>query len=145
MKEQKTLPNNCSIDEFLNRIEDEEKKEDAYTLLHLCDSRSSFPPVMWGSSIIGFGSCHYIYPSTHEGDTPLISFSPSQNNFSIYLAVGNETIPNLLLRLGKHTMGVGCLYIKHLKEIEISVLEEIIDESIRFLIENYDSTPNTLV
>lgn len=140
MKKQKTVPNNSSVIDFLALIEDDKKKKDAYTLLRVCETKSGFPPTMWGSSIIGFGSCHYIYPSTHEGDTPLISFCPRKNNFSIYLAVGNETIPNLLLRLGKHKMGVGCLYIKHLSDIDLSVLEEIIDESINFLKNNYEVT-----
>ena len=137
MKEQKTLPNNNSVSDFLALIEDEQKKEDAYTLLALCQERSGFPPLMWGTSIIGFGSYHYVYPSRHEGDAPLISFAVRSKNFSIYTTGTEVILEELLPRLGKHKMGVGCLYINRLSDINISILEEIIDESIKVIKELY--------
>jgi len=101
---------------------------------------SGFPPVMWGSSIIGFGSYHYVYPTGHSGEAPLISFSPRKANISIYTAVGDDNLKHLLPLLGKHKMGKACLYIRTLKDIKISILESIIDESIKFLTRNYEVT-----
>ena len=140
MKEQKTLPNTTSVDDFLSLIDNEQKRKDAYTLVSLCEKMSGCPPVMWGSSIIGFGSYHYVYPTGHSGDAPLISFSPRKAYISIYTAVGDDNLKHLLPLLGKHKMGKACLYIKTLKDIKISILEAIIDESIKFLTRNYEVT-----
>ena len=90
------------------------------------------PPVMWGGSIVGFGSYHYRYASGHEGDSPLASFSPRREHLAIYLVGGFEgRHRSVLARLGPHKIGKGCLYIKRLDEVDQQALCELIDRSAR--------------
>ena len=90
------------------------------------------PPAMWGSSVIGFGSYHYRYPSGHEGDSPLASFAPRSQHLVIYL-VGEFTgrYQSVLARLGPHKTGKGCLYLKRLDDVDYDALRELIDRSVR--------------
>jgi hypothetical protein len=85
---------------------------------------SKTQPVMWGSSIIGFGTYHYVYESGREGDNLIIGFSPRKQNIAIYLRGGLAPLKDELSALGKHKTGKGCLYIKRLKDINTAILEE---------------------
>jgi hypothetical protein len=129
MTENKTKPTNDSVNTFLNKIQEQQLREDCYTILALMQKVSNFEPVMWGSAIIGFGTYHYVYDSGREGDNMLIGFSPRAQNISIYLLGGLEKIEVELSRLGKYKTGKGCLYIKSLSDVNLEVLNQIFDKA----------------
>jgi hypothetical protein len=87
-------------------------------------------PKMWGPSIIGFGSYHYVYESGREGDAPVISFSPRKAAFVLYGATRAGNADALLATLGKHTTGKGCLYIKKLADVDRKVLQGLFVQAV---------------
>jgi hypothetical protein len=129
MSANKTVPTGKSVTEFLEAISLPQKKADAYELLEMMKSITGEEPVMWGPSIIGFGSYHYRYESGREGDMLLTGFSPRAQNFSLYVGAGSERNKKLLQKLGKHSIGKSCLYIKRLSDVDRNVLKEIIKTS----------------
>lgn len=129
MSGNKTIPNEASVTQFLDKISSHQKKEDAYFLLELMKDITGEVPVMWGPSIIGFGSYHYKYDSGREGDMLLTGFSPRAQNFSLYIMAGFDRYEPLMKKLGKHSTGKTCLYIKRLSDIDIEVLKELITTS----------------
>ncbi len=137
MSSNKTIPTKQSVSDFLNGIEGVEKKADAYKLLEMMESITGEKPVMWGPSIIGFGSYHYKYDSGREGDMLLTGFSPRTQNFSLYVGAGSPAVKPLLKKLGKHSTGKSCLYIKRLSDIDEEVLKEIIESSHKYYKEKY--------
>ena len=139
MSANKTVPTSQSVEEFLERIEHPQKKEDAYTILNLMKSITGEKPVMWGPSIIGFGSYHYKYESGREGDMLITGFSPRAQNFSLYIGAGSPKIKPLLKNLGKYTTGKSCLYIKRLSEVDLKVLEDIIETSHTYYKNKYNA------
>jgi len=139
--ELKTKENDNSVLEFIEQIEHPRKKEDAYRLLDLFTETTGYPAKMWGPSIIGFGSYHYKYDSGHEGDAPLVGFSPRKAKISLYLAPYNDEREPLLQKLGKHTAGKGCVYINKVADIDTEVLKELIRQSIQVLKERYPEQP----
>lgn len=126
MAENKTKPSKESVHAFLARIQNLQLRKDCLSILKLMQTISRSQPVMWGSSIIGFGSIHYVYESGREGDMPVIGFSPRKQNISIYLMCGFDNIKNELSKLGKYKTGGGCLYIKSLGDVNVVVLKQII-------------------
>jgi len=122
----------ASVEAFLARVPDEERREDAYRLCAMMQEITGEPPTMWGTSIIGFGTYHYRYASGHEGDSALAGFSPRRQHLAIYLVgdFGNRHQP-VLARLGPHKTGTGCLYIKRLDNVNHDALRELIDRSVR--------------
>ena len=89
-------------------------------------------PKTWGSSIIGFGNKRYKSPTTgREVDWLIIGFSPRKANLSLYLSMNIKEHEATLNKLGKHKTGVGCLYINKLEEIDLNVLKEMIDASLK--------------
>lgn len=133
----KTKENDDSVIEFIENVENLKKREDAYKLLDIFTETTGFKAKMWGPSIIGFGSYHYKYDSGHEGDAPLVGFSPRKAKISLYVASGDVKRKDLLEDFGKHTTGKSCVYINKVADIEVSVLKALINESIRFLKEIY--------
>ena len=133
MYEQKTLPTENSVIDFLEGIEDEKKRQEAYTLLNLIRDITGEDPVLWRGNIVGFGEYSYRYASGHSGKSFLFGFSPRKSGFSLYTATGDQGIEERLSRLGKHRMGKACLYVNHLSEIDLAVLHEIITASVTFL------------
>ena len=129
MTENKTRPNNNSVIAFLNSVEGEEKRKDSHALLQLFKSITLEPAVMWGESIVGFGSYHYKYDSGREGDMCITGFSPRKSNFSIYIMSGFSNYQDLLEQLGPHKTGKACLYVKRLSDIDMDVLSEIMRSS----------------
>lgn len=126
----KTQLNNSSVDDFINNVPDEIKKQDSLTLLNAISEITGEPARMWGSSIVGFGKYHYKSDrSSREGDWPLVGFSPRKQNLTIYIMPGFEKLQDLLKDLGKHKTSVGCLYIKKLTDVDIKVLEKLIKRS----------------
>ena len=130
MAELKTRPNNASVDEFLDGVENASRREDARCVLAIMQRATHEAPRMWGERIVGFGSYHYRYASGHEGDWPLIGLSPGKRNLTLYIMPGFDGCQSLLARLGKHRTGKSCLYVNKLRDIDMSVLEELIRQAV---------------
>lgn len=131
--EQKTKETDQSVIEFIESVESPKKRDDAYQLLNIFEETSGFEAKMWGPSIIGFGSYHYKYDTGHEGDAPLVGFSPRKAKISLYLSPYDKEREKLLKNFGKHTSGKGCVYINKVADINVDVLREMILQSIKFL------------
>lgn len=137
MYEVKTKENDNSVIEFIEKVESPKKREDAYKLLDIFTETAGYQAKMWGPSIIGFGSYHYKYATGHEGDAPLVGFSPRKAKISLYFAPGDKKRAEMLERFGKHTTGKACVYINKISDIDVEVLKELIIQSIDFLRETY--------
>lgn len=135
----KTQETDESVISFIESIDSDKKKSDAYKLLEIFTETSGYPAKMWGESIIGFGSYHYKYPTGHEGDAALVGFSPRKAKISLYFATGDEQRKALLSELGKHTSGAACVYINKLDDVDSDVLKKLILQSIEFLQNLYPS------
>lgn len=129
MAETKTKPTQVSVDDYFAAVEPARKREDAAVLDALFRKVTGMVPEMWGPTIVGYGRYHYRYESGHEGDMCRAGFSPRKAKHSLYL-LGcrgtDEAMETLLSRLGKHSRGVGCLYVNRLADIDLAVLEEMI-------------------
>lgn len=137
MYEQKTKETDTSVIEFIESVDNPKKREDAYKLLDIFTETTGHEATMWGPSIIGFGKYHYKYESGHEGDAPLVGFSPRRAKISLYFSPGDTHRDRLLLHLGKHTTGKACVYINKVADININVLTALIKQSVSFLLEKY--------
>jgi hypothetical protein len=135
MAEAKTRPTAVSVAEFLAQVEDPRKRSDSAVLVDMMSRATGEQPRLWGSNIVGFGEYHYKYPSGHEGDAPLVGFSPRKAEFSIYLYgyEDSQVRARLLAKLGRHRMGKGCLYVKRLDQVDVAVLEELVRSSVAAL------------
>ena len=130
MSENKTIPTDSSVQTFLDSVEDVQKREDSWTLVHLMQEVTGLPPQMWGTAIIGFGKIHYKYVSGREGDTILVGFSPRKQNMALYSLSGADEYETLLPKLGKYKTGKGCLYISRLKDIDLETLKEMVKQAV---------------
>jgi hypothetical protein len=135
--EQKTKETDHSVVGFIENMESPKKREDAYKLVDIFTETTGYDAKMWGPSIIGFGSYHYKYESGHEGDAPLVGFSPRKAKISLYFAPGIPKREELLKDFGKHTTGKGCVYINKVADINITILKSLITQSVQFLQETY--------
>ena len=122
------------IEDFSNN---EQKRKDALDLVEFMKKITGFEPRMWGPSIIGFGHYHYKYASGHEGDAPLIGFSPRKTAISLYVFTGLEEHNHLLEGLGKFKKGKACIYVNKLSDLDEAVLEKLIRATIGYLHEMY--------
>jgi hypothetical protein len=126
------VPTSADVDAFLEAVPDENRRSDARALLELMRFVTGEPPVMWGPTIVGFGSYHYRYESGRTGDAPLAGFSPRKPNLVVYLVGGFEDrYPKLLEQLGPHKTGKACLYLKRLGDVDLDVLRQLIERSMR--------------
>ncbi len=130
MADNKTKPSKLSVAAFIDALTDPARRSDAKALLKLMQSTAGEKPKMWGPSIIGFGSYHYKYESGREGDMPLIGFSPRKAANVLYGMIGASDSKALLAKLGKHTTGKGCLYIKKLADVDQKILEAMAIEAV---------------
>jgi hypothetical protein len=130
MAENKTKPTKLSVAAFVAAITDSSRRADAKALVKLMQSAAGEKPQMWGPSIIGFGRYHYRYDSGREGDIPLIAFSPRKAATVLYGLTGASDSKAMLPKLGKHTTGKGCLYIKKLSDVDQRVLQSMIAKSL---------------
>lgn len=137
MYEPKTKETDESIVEFIEKVESPKKRDDAYKLLEIFKEVTGFEAKMWGPSIIGFGAYHYVYRTGHEGDAPLVGFSPRKAKISLYFAPGDTAREALLANFGKHTTGKACVYINKVDDIDTEVLKELIRQSVLFLQSQY--------
>lgn len=132
LAEIKTKPTSASVEDFINAVTDEQKRKDCFVLLEMMKKATGEEPVLWGSSIIGFGNKRYKSPATgREVDWLVIGFAPRKANISLYLMMDIKKQAAVLEKLGKHKTGVGCLYINKLKDIDLKVLKGMIENSLK--------------
>ena len=129
MSENKTVATTDSVKVFLDKIQDAQLRADCYAIVEMMGAASQQKPVMWGSAIVGFGSYHYVYESGREGDNLVIGFSPRSQNIAVYLKGGLAPLEGELAQLGKYKTGKGCLYIKSLADIDLSVLRTLMQQA----------------
>ncbi len=126
----KTQPNDRNVLLFLNNIENSQRKQDCLELLGLFKEATYLEPVMWGDSIVGFGSYHYKYKSGQEGDWFLTGFSPRKQNLTIYIMSGFKDFQKQLEKLGKCKTSSSCLYVNKLEDIDSKILKEMVKDSV---------------
>ena len=126
MAENKTKAMEASVEDYFAAIGDEARRKDCETLATLMTKVTKQQPTMWGASIVGFGSYHYKYESGREGDSCLTGFASRKNDISVYLTANVLGQDELLLKLGKHKIGKGCLYVRKLGDIDLTVLEQLV-------------------
>ena len=137
MAQNKTEPAATSVADFIAAIPDPQKREDAHALAAILERLAGEQPYMWGTSIVGYGTYHYVYDSGREGDAARIGFSPRAKELVVYLVDGYEERADLLARLGKHRIGKSCLYIRKLADVDRGVLEELVAASLASMDERY--------
>ena len=130
MAELKTKKTEQSVDAFIKKIPEEQKRKDAAIILEMMEKATKAKAKMWGSSIIGFGDRHLKYESGRELDWFVIGFSPRKQNFAFYISGAVEKQPALLKKLGKYKTGKGCLYITKLEDVDLAILKEIITKGL---------------
>lgn len=130
MAEPKTKPTTDSVEEFLNRIADEQRRKDCLRVLEIMKAATKAEPAMWGTSIVGFGRYRYKYESGTKGEWFLVGFAPRKQDLTLYLMSGLERYPALLKKLGKHKTGKSCLYIKKLEDVDVPTLKQLIKKSL---------------
>lgn len=129
MAENKTRPTDQNVIDFLDSVNHQTRREDGFTLLEIMKEVTGEDPVMWGSSIVGFGSYHYKYESGREGDMPIIGFSPRKQSMTLYIMPGFDDYEAMLAVLGKHKTGKSCLYVNKLADVDEAVLRDLIKRS----------------
>jgi len=139
MAENKTTPTDVDLDAFIDAVDSDRRREEARTVLALMREVTGEEPAMWGPSMVGFGSVHYRYDSGREGDMFAAGFSPRKNALTVYLTEGFDEQTALLERLGPHTTGKACLYLKRLDAVDLDVLRELVESSYRHAVEVVDT------
>jgi hypothetical protein len=137
MTELKTKPTDKSVDDFLKKVENARKRNDSYEILKIMKEVTQEEPIMWGDSIIGFGTYHYKYASGREADWLLTGFSPRKQNLTVYIMSGFEKYDSLLKKLGKYKTGKSCLYINKLQDVDKDILKELVKESVSYMKKTY--------
>lgn len=133
LAEIKTKPTAISVEDFINAVPSEQKRKDSFVLLDLMKKATGEEPKMWGSSIIGFGDKRYKSPASgREVDWFLIGFSPRKANLTVYLIMDVKKHTEALERLGKHKLGGGCLYLNKLEDVDLGVLKDLIETSLKW-------------
>jgi hypothetical protein len=131
-KQSVTVPTDASVDDFLAAVPDERRRADAERLRALLGEVTGEPAMMWGPSIVGFGSYRYTYGNGRTGDWPLVGFSPRRQHLVVYLVGGyEERHASVLARLGPHRTGKGCLYLRRLDDVDAGALRELVDRTVR--------------
>ena len=133
MAEAKTKPTKLSVDKFIKSQPDEQVRKDCAVISKIMSEATGEEPKMWGTSIVGFGTYHYKYATGREGDMPIVGFSPRKQNLTLYVLMSGEEQAELFKKLGKHTTGKWCLYIKRLPDVDLPTLKKIIKLSVKRL------------
>jgi hypothetical protein len=138
MPENKTKQTKVSPEAFIKRVASPQQQKDCKELIAMMRTITGEPPKMWGPSIVGFGTCHYVYDSGREGDICLTGFSPRKPNLVLYIgeALQDKT---LMAKLGKHKTGKGCLYLKTLDDVDRDVLRTLVTRAVRDSRERHSS------
>ena len=135
----KTTQTELSVKDFIKKIPHEQRQKDALSIVEIMEKQSGFPAKMWGPAIIGFGSYHYVYESGHEGDAPLVGFSPRKTEFALYFCSVLDKREELLAQFGKHKATKGCVYIKKVADIKVDILQKMIAATIKYYKTKYKS------
>ncbi|MCY4130130.1 MAG: DUF1801 domain-containing protein [Gammaproteobacteria bacterium] len=135
----KTIPTDQNVKQFIDSVDNEVKRNDSIALLNMMTEITDRPPVMWGSSLIGFGTYHYKYASGREGDFFLTGFSPRKQALTIYIMPGFSEYDEILGKLGKYKTGKSCLYVKKLDDVDHELLKELISKSVTYMRDNYET------
>lgn len=122
----KTVPTDSSVQAYLDAIADPVRRQDCQTLAAMMERLAGAPAVMWGASIVGFGSYHYRYDSGREGDAPLLGFASRKGDISVYLSCDDAPLEAMRDKLGRHKMGKACLYLRRLSDVDQDVLEQMV-------------------
>ena len=139
MARTKTSYTGINVGDFIEAyVDNEQKKADSFQLVDLMRDWSGFEPKMWGPTIIGFGNYHYKYASGHEGDAPMLGFSPRKAAFSLYVFSSTEKSKKLLASLGKFKMAKACIYVKKLSEINIPTLKKLCEASLAYVKQHHE-------
>ena len=125
----KTVPTDRDVDAFIAAVPGDVRRRDAGTMRALMERVTGQPAVLWGTSLVGFGSYHYVYESGHEGDAGAVGFSPRATSTTVYFADGFDDYADDLGRLGPHSLGKSCLYLKDLAKVDLGVLEGMVRRS----------------
>ena len=133
----KTVPTDESVKTFIESVEHQGRREDAFTMLAMLEDITGLPAKMWGKNLIGFGQYHYKYDSGREGDFFRIGFSPRKANLVVYVMPGLEQFSAQLEQMGKHKTGKSCLYLTRLSKIDTDVLRQILVDSLKIMAERY--------
>ena len=126
MAENKTQPTDVSVEDFLAAVEHPQRRKDGLELLDMMRQATGQEAVMWGPTIVGFGSYHYRYSSGREGDAAAVGFSPRKANLVVYGITGSHEAEDLLPKLGKYKTSTACVYINKLDDVDRSVLAELV-------------------
>ena len=137
MAELKTAQNEASVEVFLDSVEHEKRRQDCRTVVELMKEVTGEQPKMWGPSIVGFGKFPMKYPSGRELDWFYCGFSPRKDKLTLYFMDGLENKEALLAKLGKHSIGKSCLYVKRLSDLDMKVLGEMVDQSVAYMRKQY--------
>lgn len=137
MAELKTKKTEASAAAFLDAITDDSRRADCKAVAKLMQKVTGEKPKMWGTSMVGFGTYHYVYASGREGDWPLTGFSPRKEALTLYIMSGFEGEPALMKKLGKFKTGKSCLYVKRLADLDTKVLEELVARSVAYMRDKY--------
>jgi hypothetical protein len=129
MAEAKTKPTDQTVKDFIRELPDAEMRADCAQIAKMMEEATKVKGVMWGANIAGYGTRKIKYAGGKEADWPLIAFSPRKQNLTLYVAAGDEKVSPLLPKLGKHSLGKGCLYIKRLSDVNIPTLKKLINAS----------------
>lgn len=132
MSKLKTRPTRASVNGFIKRQPDEQTRADCLTLVALMEKVTGEKAVMWGPSIIGFGTFQLRYADGSEAAWPIAAFSPRKKDLTIYLMDVFERRPELMKKLGKHSTSKVCLYIRRLADVDMKVLKELVAASVRY-------------
>jgi len=135
--EPKTKPTTAKVKDFINKVPDEQTRADCFTILKMMEEITGEKPRMWGASLVGFGTLTYRNAKGKGVDWMMTGFSPRKQNLSLYIMSGFDANPELMSKLGKHTTGKGCLYIKRLSDVHIPTLKKLITLSVKHLKKKY--------
>lgn len=143
MAELKTKKTAASVEAFLRRVADPKQREDCFTVLKMMKDVTRLEPKMWGTSMVGFGSYNYKYPTGREGEWFITGFSPRKGYLSLHIMAGCARYGELLQKLGKHKTGVACLYVKKLDDIDLGTLKKLVKESFAHVCKVSNPGPHT--
>ncbi len=138
MTANKTQANSQSVKAFLDKLDDPVRREECLKVLRMMQKATGHKAVMWGTSIVGFGSYHYKYESGREGDFMLVGFSPRKSNLTLYIITGFSRYESLMEKLGKYKTGKSCLYLKTLEDVDFEVLTELVTLSSERVVAKYN-------
>lgn len=138
MSSNKTVETDTGVEDFINAVEQEQKRKDSWDLIALMKDITGSEPKMWGSSLVGFGQYHYKYQSGREGDFFITGFSPRKAALTVYIMPGFDGYKEQMEMLGPHRTGKSCLYLRNLNAVDRSVLEEIIRDSVEVMRKRYE-------